>query len=167
MHSRVEASLSSIKLRFISFFFSEEGRGIEIGKLKAEEAKEEQKEAPKRYNKRIPIYIYNDSLRKPNFTPQHNLEAVQLYGQLQQKTPASYTARHTDKTMSSTDSSSDETRSRSFISSAIIGRKKRYRWDEVVLFVLLFIFLVCGSTVLGLYSYLTYSQNRQLVPVPW
>ena len=49
----------------------------------------------------------------------------------------------------------------------VVRRKKRYRWDEVVLFILLFIFLVCSSCTLGMFSYITWYQERQGVIIPW
>lgn len=57
--------------------------------------------------------------------------------------------------------------SHSVMERVVIGRRKRYRWDEVVLFVLLFIFLVCAAATLGMISYITYYQNRQFVMIPW
>lgn len=44
---------------------------------------------------------------------------------------------------------------------------RRYRWPELLLSIILLTLFVCGTVVLGSFSYFTYIQQKLLVPIPW
>lgn len=48
-----------------------------------------------------------------------------------------------------------------------VVKVRRYRWPELLLSIILFTLFVCGTVVLGSFSYFTYIQKKLLVPIPW
>lgn len=62
----------------------------------------------------------------------------------------------------------------SYASSSVIDRimlrggyNRRYRWPVTWLMIIMFIFFVSASTVLGIFAYFTYVQKRMWVEIPW
>lgn len=48
-----------------------------------------------------------------------------------------------------------------------VVKVRRYRWPELLLSIILFTLFVCGTVVLGSFSYFTYIQQKLSVPIPW
>lgn len=48
-----------------------------------------------------------------------------------------------------------------------VVKVRRYRWPELLLSIILLTLFVCGTVVLGSFSYFTYIQQKLSVPIPW
>lgn len=48
-----------------------------------------------------------------------------------------------------------------------VVKVRRYRWPELLLSIILLTLFVCGTVVLGSFSYFTYIQQKLFVPIPW
>lgn len=48
-----------------------------------------------------------------------------------------------------------------------VVKVRRYRWPELLLSIILLTLFVCGTVVLGSFSYFTYIQRKLAVPIPW